>query len=73
MKSDCTSAVDQRSEWMEPQYGEYLPTPSEIAEACREIRARWSPREQRQRCVGRRPGLRRHLIHMPRALRLELV
>lgn len=73
MNNDFQSVADVAADRMESQYGEYLPTPREISEACREIRSRWTPKEHRQRCVGRRQVLRRHLLHMPRAMRLELV
>jgi hypothetical protein len=73
MKNNFHSPADAAADRMESQYGEYLPTPREIAEACREIRSRWTAREHRQRCVGRRQVFRRHLLHMPRAMRLELV
>jgi hypothetical protein len=63
--------VDETAEPIESQYGEYLPTPREIEEACREIRASWSAREHRQRCVGRRQVLRRHLLQTPRSMRFE--
>jgi hypothetical protein len=66
-----TVVADDPAGPIESQYGEYLPTPREIEEACREIRASWSAREHRQRCVGRRQVLRRHLLQTPRCMRFE--
>lgn len=64
--------VDHSAAPMQSLYGEYLPTPREIAEACAAIRAGWSAKEHRQRCVGERQVLREHHLQMPRTRRLEL-
>ncbi|HMP08655.1 MAG TPA: hypothetical protein PJ982_20090 [Lacipirellulaceae bacterium] len=44
---------------MDDDAGAYLPTPDEIAAACRAIRRSWSPEERQRRRWGLMPG-RRH-------------
>ncbi len=41
-----------------PSVALYLPSPSEIREACRKIRQEWSPRERASRRAGGRHGWR---------------